>query len=90
MVAKKLSVPTGSGFVDRLLNTSGKILLFQLNTKANMEATMIPGRDNGITTLRIAPILLAPSTMAASSRATGISSKKLLITNMENGMVNVW
>ena len=90
VVAMKLRVPTGSGFVNMPLNTIGKIALFQLKTKANMAETIIPGNDMGITTFRSAPSLLAPSIIAASSREGGTSSKKLFIISIEKGIVNVW
>jgi len=89
VVAKKLKVPIGSGFVEYPLNTNGKTALFQLKVKVNIEETIIPGKHTGITTLKSAPNLVAPSTIAASSISTGTSSKKLFIINMEKGIANV-
>ena len=90
VVAKKLRVPTGSGFVSRPLNTIGKMALFQLKTKANMAETIIPGNEIGSTTLQSALSRLAPSTMAASSKDGGTSSKKLFMMSTEKGIVKVW
>ena len=46
--AKKLMVPTGKVVVLCLLSASGKITLFQLKTKVNIEVTIMPGKASGM------------------------------------------
>src|SRR5947207_7187565 len=87
--AKKLIVPTGSVVVLCLVSTSGKMTLFQLKTKANIDVTMIPGKASGSVMWRNDWKRVPPSTRAASSNSTGTSSIKLLSSHTENGIVIV-
>ena len=49
----------------------------------------MPGRDTGITVRQIAPIRLYPSIIACSSISHGTLLKNPIISQVQNGIVNV-
>ena len=62
---------------------------FHASVNAKRDAATNPGAASGRTTLVSACILVAPSISAASSRSSGIDSKKPISVQVTNGTVKV-
>jgi len=80
---------TGKVFAEILVKIREKRNSFQEKMKHIIADAARPGAVRGNITLRKAPNLVQPSTIAASSKAVGISSKNPRIIQMTNEKLNV-
>ena len=74
---------------EKLVIKGGAMPGHMMNAKEVGQLATMPGRESGSVTCRNAWRRDAPSTIAASSRSTGISARKLRIIHTANGKLKV-
>src|SRR4030043_1560057 len=85
----KAAIPMGRGLsVSDRINKRASVYSFQTRTKVKIPHEISPGLDRGRTIRIRAPNRLAPSTIAASSNASGMLRKKDLSIHMQKGKEN--